>query len=763
MSKSSKAVRPTPSLLQRPPAGPMARLAQAQHLLSTGQHGPAETLMRAALGDAATRPEAHYLLGIAALMRNQGDDAVRHAREAASERPSEPRYQFALGRTLKSVNDLGGAASAYRRAIELQPGYAEAHVSLGIVLKAAGDLDAAIGCYEQALALDPQLAVAHANLVVARGLRAARESGSGAAGIPRDEDIEGMRRASALDPHDPELHFNLGVLLQRLGRNDEAARAFNDALTLHPSNLPACLALGGCLVALGGHALARDAYEKWLALNDPNPEVMRVLASALLRMGEADAALEWASRSLALEANPITAMEVGSALIQLRRLEEGMARCRAAVDDSGRNPTLYPVLLLGSSYLHEDPAIINALHAEFGARAPRPAARWPRRIVAPGERLRVGYVSGDFLRHSVSYFVGPLLAHHDTSRFEIVCYHNNSRSDHVTERLKSHGHRWVECAHFSDEELARRITADGIDILIDLAGPTAQSRILMFAMAPAPVQIAYLGYPTTTGVPSIDYRITDAVIDPGDMPVLPSEVPLILPRTMFCYRPDDAPPLAPPPVQRNGYVTFGSFNNAAKISDHTLDLWAGAMHAVPGSRLLLKAATMVQPSLREHIGRAMAERGISAGRLTMHTRAADDMSHLGLYNEVDIGLDTFPYNGATTTCEALWMGVPVVSRRGRTHTSRMGASLLGAIGQPGWVADTDAGFVQAAARLAFDVEALARWRAESRTSLQASVLLDQPGFVSAFETALEHAWVQPGVEAAARRPGSTAAVERISP
>jgi len=745
MSKSYRVPRAAvaPNVFQRLSAGAMARLSEAQQLLAAGRYELADALMQAALGDVASRPEAHYLLGISALMRNQGSDAVHHAREATLLLPREPRYQFALGRTLKAMDDLDGAAAAYRQAIALQPGFAEAHVSLGIVLKATGDLDAAIRCYEQALALDPNLAVAHGNLATARGLRAAREAGGAAESIPREEDIEGMRRALSLDPHDPELHSNLGLLLQRAGRNDEAARAFNDALTLNPSDLRSCLALGNCLIALGGHELARDVYEKWLALNGNAPEVMRVLAGALLRMGEADAALEWANKSLAIEANPITAMEVGSTLIQLRRLDEGLARCRAALDASGRNASLYPVLLLACSYLHEDPALVYAAHAEFGAQAPRPVARLPRRAVPAGERLRVGYVSGDFLRHSVSFFIGALLAHHDKRRFEVVCYHNNARSDHVTERLKALGHRWVECAHLSDEDLARRIQADGIDILIDLAGPTAQSRILMFALAPAPVQISYLGYPTISGVPSIDFRITDTVIDPGDMPPLASERPLTLSRTMFCYRPDAAPALAPPPVLRNGYVTFGSFNNAAKISDHTLDLWAGAMHAVPGSRLLLKAATMVQPSLRQDLAHEMARRGIAAERLAMHSRAADDMSHLALYNEVDIGLDTFPYNGATTTCEALWMGVPVVSRRGRTHTSRMGASLLTAIGQSAWVADTDVEFAHAAARLALDPEALAQWRRGSRTHLLASELFDEAGFVTAFENLLLQAWVKP--------------------
>ena len=732
------------NVLQRTPTDPLSRLAEEQQLLASGRAAEAEAIMQAALGSPATRAEAHYLLAIAALMRNRPDEAVGHAREATSERPAEPRYQFALGRALKQAQDLEGAAVAYRCAIELQPAYADAHVSLGIVLKAMGDLDAAINCHELALAFNPQLAVAHANLAIARGLRAAMLDEAGSY-VPDEAHIEGLQRAVALDPHDPELHRNLGLLLQRAGRHEAAARAFNDALTRDPSDLQACLALGNSLVALGGFELARQGYEKWLGLNRGNAEVMRALASALARNGEADAALGWAEKSLELEPHPVTELEAGSALIQLRRVPEGLARCRRALDTPGADASLYPVWLFGSNYLHEDPAVIRAAHAEFGALAARPLVRLPKRNREPGDRLRVGYVSGDFVRHSVAFFIEPLLEQHDKSRFDVVCYQNNPRSDAVTQRLQSHGHRWVECAHLSDEALAKRITADGIDILIDLAGPTAKSRILMFAMAPAPVQIGYLGYPTITGVASMDYRITDAVIDPREEPhAMAAEYPLRLLGTMFCYRPDEAAPaLAATLGERDGTITFGSFNSVAKITDHTLDLWASAMRAVPQSRLLLKAPTITQASVRVGLEAAMAARGITADRLMLRAQTVDDRAHLALYCQVDIALDTFPYNGATTTCEALWMGVPVVTRRGLTHTSLMGASLLRAIDRQDWVSDSDEAFVSCVVALASDVSTRAHWRLNARTLMSASGLMNSCGFARHFEALLEHAWRAP--------------------
>jgi predicted O-linked N-acetylglucosamine transferase (SPINDLY family) len=226
------------------------------------------------------------------------------------------------------------------------------------------------------------------------------------------------------------------------------------------------------------------------------------------------------------------------------------------------------------------------------------------------------------------------------------------------------------------------------------------------------------------------------------MPVCQAEQPLCLPRSMFCYRPPSAPDIGPVPALRNGSVTFGSFNNVAKLSDHTLALWARTLHAVPGSRLMLKSASITSTATRDNVVAFMGRHGIGADRLQLVARIDHRDGHLALYNEIDIALDPFPYNGATTTCEALWMGVPVVSQRGRTHASRMGASILGAAGQAGWVTEDDAAFVCTAAQLAADVEGLASWRRHARERLRASPLLDEPGFARCFEAALERAWAQ---------------------
>jgi predicted O-linked N-acetylglucosamine transferase (SPINDLY family) len=737
----------------RPPfAAPGSSLqglvAAAEAELAAGRIETAEALLQRALRAEPPSAAANGLLAVLSLFRGQTAQALRHATVAVCHAPADARQHFTLGRAHKAAGDLDAAVAAYRRAIELDPRYAEAQVSLGIALKAQGQLEAAIACYRRAIALAPGLAVAHANLGAALALQVERASPHGGADLPPGAAlIAAQRRAVALDPADAELQRNLGAVLLGAGRHLEAAQAFNAALTLDPSDFQSCLHLGTSLAALGDHDLARQAFEKWLALNAQHAGVMRALAAALIQTGAVDAALAWAEKSQAAEPHPLTEIQAGHALIQMRRHAEGLARCRAAIEDSRRDPALYPVLLLSLNYLLEDPAPIADAHREFGSRLPPPGERPAWRAKAAGERLRVGYLSGDFVRHSVPFFIGPLLERHDRARFEITCYHNNARHDRVTARLQSFAEYWVDCAAMSDAALARRIRADGIDILIDLTGQTGQSRSLVLAAAPAPVQIGYLGYPTVSGVAALDWRITDAVIDPGDLPQPVGQQPLHLPRSMFCYRPDEAPALAPPPCARLGHVTFGSFNNTAKLTDHTLELWAGVLNAVPGSRLLLKAASVTQPSVRAGIESSMAARGIDASRLRLLARTASDQGHLALYNEVDIALDTYPYNGATTTCEALWMGLPVVTRRGATHASRMGASLLGAIGRGDWVADDDRRYIDCAAALAADTGALAAWRAGARVHLQGSALLDHAGLARQFEALLEQAWLQGGNKA----------------
>jgi predicted O-linked N-acetylglucosamine transferase (SPINDLY family) len=337
--------------------------------------------------------------------------------------------------------------------------------------------------------------------------------------------------------------------------------------------------------------------------------------------------------------------------------------------------------------------------------------------------------------------MAPVFEAFDRERFDVVAYAQVARPDSVTEHLRSLASAWRDVTPLDDAALARLVRDDRIDILVDLAGFTKDSRLLACTGQPAPIQISYLGYPNTTGLPQIDYRITDHVADPDDADAFHSETLIRLPRCFLAFAlPSHAPEIGPPPVLRNGHVTFGSFNNLAKVNHKVVALWAGVLQAVAGSRLLLKASGTGDPASQEHLRGAFGAAGIDPGRIGFAAYAATAPEHLAAYGEVDVALDTFPYNGTTTTCEALWMGVPVITLAGDRHAGRVGASLLGAIGFQAGIATIPDDYVLTARLLASQPELLAAARRTLRADMARSPLCDHAGHARALEEAYRAVW-----------------------
>jgi predicted O-linked N-acetylglucosamine transferase (SPINDLY family) len=359
-------------------------------------------------------------------------------------------------------------------------------------------------------------------------------------------------------------------------------------------------------------------------------------------------------------------------------------------------------------------------------------------------RLRIGYVSPDFRRHSVAYFFEPLLAHHDTTRFETICYSDVSHPDAVTQRLEALACRWQPVHNLNHEQLAEKIRADGIDILIDLAGHTSNNRLLVFARKPAPVQVTYLGYPNTTGLTAIDYRLTDNLADPpGTTDQWHTETLVRLPHGFLCYQPsDNTPPVMPLPSASSGKITFGSFNAQRKVTDKVIALWARILNAVPGSRLMLHNKALSDTRNCELLASQFAEQGIAREKLEMLGWLPSAADHLALYRQIDIALDTFPYNGTTTTCEALWMGLPVITLAGHTHPGRVGASLLTQIGLTDFIATNHDDYAAMAVQWAGETENLARLRSNLREQMSASPLCDAASFAQQLESAYRSMWQQ---------------------
>ena len=378
-------------------------------------------------------------------------------------------------------------------------------------------------------------------------------------------------------------------------------------------------------------------------------------------------------------------------------------------------------------------------HCACGARlsSVNSPARFAETIATSRERpLKVGYVSGDFRDHSVARFFGPVLAQHDRARIESVCYYNGPADDQVTTRLKGLANKWRYVRGVSDDQVINIIRDDRIDILVDLSGHTSDNRLTLFARRAAPIQATYLGYPNTTGLTNMDFRITDKWADPEGQERFYTETLIRLPGGFLCYGPPaECPPVNDLPALKNGYITFGSFNNLAKVNDSVVALWARVLHKVPGSKLLLKNRQLTDANVRTRYLALFESSGIQPDRVLLLPPSPGEKEHLSTYNQIDIALDTFPYNGTTTTCEALWMGVPVVTLAGVSHASRVGVSILTRLGLASLVADSPELYERLCAFLSSDFNYLAKLRQGLRNAMQSSPLCDATGLTRELEDA----------------------------
>lgn len=549
------------------------------------------------------------------------------------------------------------------------------------------------------------------------------------------------RQALAIDPKMPTAHYNLGIALRNQGRFDDACQAFLQATRLRPNYSEAMDALAHAYIALYDWPAAVEVLQAIIAIWPSKAEMHCNLGTVYQAMGRTADAI--AAYEAALKLNPRLAValnSLGSAFLAQNDFERAEDCYRRCLEANPADLRARSNLLMLLNYLPDaDPAKVLAEHREWGrvaqARIPRLPGVTPEPVA--GRRVRVAYLSSDFREHSVASFIEPVLRHHDRARFEVCCYSDLPTPDATTQRIREMADLWRDITKLTDAEAARLIRDDRIDILFDLAGHTGNNRLGIFAAQPAPRQVTWIGYPNTTGLATIGWRITDGVADPEGEDAYYSEALLRLPGCFLCYQPPtDAPVVAPLPAQANGAVTFGSFNNYSKLNTGVLRLWADVLHAVPDARLLLKCPALTDTGVQTRVRAEFETLGITPERLDLlgHTRGRAE--HMALYGRIDIALDTFSYNGTTTTCEALWMGVPVVSLAGRHHAGRVGASLLAAAGLADWLADSPEAFVAIARRRADDISALARLRASLRGQVQASPLCDAEAYTRGFEAAL---------------------------
>lgn len=593
------------------------------------------------------------------------------------------------------------AEALYRQAVAKAPRHARAHLNLGIVLAARGDDAGATRAYETVLEIDPRHAYGNYNFARLAYLRG---------DLARAEAL--IAEALRTKPDFQEALVIHASVLEALGKIEPAAELLQRALQLRPDDAGAWFNLTLVLIKLKRSAEAEAAIKHVIELMPDHPGSLGLLS--LLARDHAFVGDVLEPLRAAIRHDPANLAYQSQELLLLN------------IDDSISAEDLF------------------RRHIEFGLRAEqahRARFKHLRGDDAPGRRLRVGYVSADFSQHPAMVFFMPVLEHRDRAAFEVFCYSTGTGSDRVTQAVREAADHWLDAMKMTDAELATAIHADAIDILVDLTGHTTVPRLGVFSQRPAPVQVSWLGYLNTTGLTRMDFRLTDRRCDPpGTSQPLHTERLKYLPESQWCYRPVVESVVQPvTPYERNGYVTFGSFNDPLKLTPAMCRRWAQVLARVPSSRIVIGGVGSERK--REVIRREMADLGVDPGRYEFVARVPLSQ-YPDLFSRVDLSLDTFPYGGGTTTFDSLWMGVPVVTAVGSTSPSRSAASILAALGLDEWVAPSIDDFVDVAVARAADHDSRAALRRSLRPRLQASPLMDAPRFVRDLETAFREMWAE---------------------
>lgn len=686
--------------------------------------------------------------------------AIDPMKKAIALDPRDAELRSNLGNAYKDLLQFDEAEKCYRKALSIDPGYASVYSNLGVILKDQGMLNDAAACYKTAIGLDPLNAESKVRLgfvLMNMGETAESEGFIREALALRPDYVEAIHalalllthqersseaqafyaQALGLTPESSDLHNNHGNLLKELGQYADAEVSYRKALVLDPRSSTAYNNLGMVLNAQSRTVEAEAMYRVALAMKPDFTEAISNLGVTLMETGrltEAEMlyrhALEKTPDHVALLTN------LGCTLKELGRTDEAVACFRKSLSKDGSFNVAGSNLLFTLNYEStQDPIAMKAEAMAFGkactAKAGRPYREW--RCSKAGT-LRIGFVSSDLYAHPVGYFLEGLVSNLDKKRFELYAYSSSPREDEVTASLKPCFKKWQTIKGVSDQAAAARIHNDSIDILIDLAGHTGNNRLPLFAYKPAPIQASWMGYFATTGMKEIDYWIGDPWVTPECDADHFTEKLWQLPETYLCFTPPkDAPEVSEPPAIANGFVTFGCFNNLAKINADVIALWARVLNQIPSSKLLLKTRQLDDQVTCETILAAFMAHGIDESRLMLEGWSPRN-ELLAAYSRVDFALDPFPYPGGTTSAEAFWMGVPVITKAGNRFLSRIGTSIVSNAGFTGWSVTDDDAYVELAKAAAR--KNMTSVRTHMRTDLMETPLFDAKRFAFHFGMAM---------------------------
>ncbi len=676
--------------------------SDALHLLGMVAHQIGDNILAAELINMAIqfKPDSpNYFCNLGSVLQSEGkyDEAIANFFHAVSLDPTNPLLLYNLAFALQTSGQLQAATDNYRQAILLSPNHIESHSNLGHTLLALGNTDQAIESYRCAIAIAPDRAEMHFNLGTALSAQGTFDSA-----------IESYQQAINLSPDYTQAHCNLGAALLAQKKFDSAVESYQRAILINPNLADAHYNLGIAFNAQNTLDAAIPSFRRTLELQPDFVECYCNLGNALRASGNLIDAVECYQKALAIKP------DYANAYSNLLFLESYHA-------------TISPVEYLKHARGWE----LSCVPAELRqATLDKKFSRLPLNC----RRLKVGYVSGDFRQHAASYFIEQLFANHDRSRIEVFAYSNNRSRDDVTVRLNKLVNHWVEIADMSDLEVCQRMEADGIDILVDLSAHSAHNRLGVFARRAAPVQATYL-YFASTGLTEMDYWIGDEILTPHELDDQFSEHIWRLPRVWLSYAPLIDAPLPQWQPSSDGTIWLGSFNNLGKITLLTLNLWAKILLALPEGRLLLKNKELADVSNRRRILSELAALGIDAKRIDLQP-GTDWKDYMTQHDRLDIALDPIGgHGGGTSTCDALWMGVPVIHLSGEHVGSRFATSLISAIGHNEWIAHSETEYMEKVIALAKNVELRIKLRFSQRDLMALSPLCDAQGLTSEMENA----------------------------
>ena len=675
--------------------------AMANSYYQSGHIKLAENVYNKILEIDPEHPDALHMAGVIARQNGKYDLAANLIKSAIGIAPERAVYHISFGNALLDLKRRDEAVSSYKNALALNPDNADLLNNLGNSFKSLGEPDKAASCYRNAVKIKSDYA---------------------------------------------EVYYNLGLLLAEQGKPEEAILNFRTALEIKPDFADVYIGIGN---VLNSQSMPKEAvlwFQKGINHQPNNVAAYNNMGSALHNQDQLDEAVACYGKALKIDPKmAATLNNMGLVLQDQGRLKEAREYFRRALKIGPNLVKAYSNFLLSLLYDSEyDLDYIFTEHKKWDDFYGHPSMKKSAQFInSPRQdrRLRIGYVSPDFRNHSCAWFIEPLLEFHNRDKVEIFCYSEVKKEDNVTERIRKLSNSWYCTQGISDMEVAKQIRSDGIDILVDLAGHTKGNRLPIFALKPAPVQMTWLGYSFTTGLEAMDYRLSDKWLTPLEGREMFSERLYNLSRCSLAYSPPGkTPEPSEPAFESNKHITFGSFNSLSKVSSLTIALWARVLDETPGSKLVLKARQSHDFGSKKRILRLFNEQRISDNRVIFQGYATSTFEHLAHYREIDLALDTFPYNGTTTTCEALWMGVPVVTLIGNHTVSRWGLSLVAAVGLEELAAKSEDEYCAIIKNLVYSHRRLKVLKTGMRDRLISSPLCDARGFADAVEEVFATTW-----------------------